>query len=129
FQNRRAWRMGFQIKLQKFQENFGIEHGDREFDSASEGGVSRFEFQVSSCGWEASFGSGGPCCLCIVILSEAKDLCILLIMNIGIWIYITANHVFHKMKAIVEMQLQAQFLGGESAGSQAGAKLIEHVRQ
>ena len=37
FQNRRAWRMGFQIKLQKFQENFGIEHGDGEFDGAGEG--------------------------------------------------------------------------------------------
>ena len=33
------------------------------------------------------------------------------------------------MKAIVEMQVQSQFLGGESAGGQAGAKLIEHVRQ
>lgn len=31
------------------------------------------------------------------------------------------------MKAVVEIQLQAEFLRGESAGGEAGAELIEHV--
>ncbi len=37
--------------------------------------------------------------------------------------------VFHKVEAVVEIQLQAQFLCGTGARTQAGTELIEHVSQ
>jgi len=45
------------------------------------------------------------------------------------WSRFVGRNIFEEVKAIIESQLQAEFLRGEGAGRKSGAKLIEQMGQ
>jgi len=115
FHDRGSRGMGFEIELEKFEERFGVEHGDGEAEVAGEmagvvvrGGVCR------SLPWACRRSIVGIWRGCESVFKGGR---------------IFWRDVFDKVEAGIEFEGEAQFLRGEGTGSEARAELLEHVRE
>jgi hypothetical protein len=121
FQNGGARGMSLEIKLQKLEEHFGVEHGNGKIESASEwGGVSGCGLHRERIGWLPRWRSGPRLRLVQapegvrphLVRSEGVRACVVMdgrtqrgkiFVQDGFFGW----YVFQKMKSAVEFQLQA----------------------